>query len=140
MHVRRNSIKRGNGFTLIEMMITVAIIAILASIALPAYTDYVTRARIAEATASLTGARINMEQYFQDNRTYVGGPVPGDTSYFTYAAVTAAATYTITATGVGGAAGFVYTIDQSNAQTSTAPTDWGGGSGTCWVRKKGETC
>src|SRR5450631_654421 len=58
------------GFTLIEVMVVVAIIAILAAIALPNYTDYVTRGRIVEATAGLGDARNKMEQYYQDNRTY----------------------------------------------------------------------
>ena len=54
------------GFTLIELMITVAIIAILAAVALPAYSTYVTRARITDAVKGLSEMRLKMEQYFQD--------------------------------------------------------------------------
>ncbi|HTS84956.1 MAG TPA: prepilin-type N-terminal cleavage/methylation domain-containing protein, partial [Usitatibacter sp.] len=61
--------RQARGFTLIEVMIVVAIIAILAAIAVPSYQDYVTRGRIIEATGGLGDARNKMEQYFQDNRS-----------------------------------------------------------------------
>ena len=60
-----------NGFTLIELIIAVAIVAILASIALPNYTEYVKRASRAEAAAYLLDAANKEEQYFVDNREYV---------------------------------------------------------------------
>ena len=63
---------RARGFTLIELMIVVGIMAILASIAIPSYSEYVRRSRITEAVSALSGMRVKMEQYFQDNRTYAG--------------------------------------------------------------------
>jgi len=66
--------KLQRGFTLIELMIVVAIIAILSTIAYPAYTDYITRGKITEATSALASKRILMEQFFQDNRTYASAP------------------------------------------------------------------
>jgi prepilin-type N-terminal cleavage/methylation domain-containing protein len=57
--------RKQQGFTLIELMIVVIIIAILAAIAIPSYADYVTRARVVEATHGLGDARNKMEQYFR---------------------------------------------------------------------------
>jgi type IV pilus assembly protein PilE len=135
---------KSKGFTLIELMITVAVIAFLAAIAYPSYTAYVTRGKLAEGTSALSDGRVRMEQFFQDNRTYVGGPAPAATANFTFAVTNpgtpAANSYTITATGINGAAGFVYTINQNNVKATTAaPSGWGT-STTCWVSKKGGGC
>lgn len=131
---------RSAGFTLMEVMIVVSIVAILAGIALPAYTDYVRRGQVQEGTTGLADGRVKMEQFFQDNRTYVGGPCPGATKYFTYDCGTPTATaFTITGTGRAGVTGFAYTINQDATRTSTTP--WNSGTpATCWVLKKGETC
>ena len=56
------------GFTLIEVMITIAVIAILAAVALPNYVEYVTRSRLVEAKTNLSDMRTRMEQFFLDNR------------------------------------------------------------------------
>ncbi len=63
-------LKKQNGFTLIELMVAVAIVGILASIALPNYTEYVKRASRAEAAAALLDAANKEEQFFVDNREY----------------------------------------------------------------------
>lgn len=128
------------GFTLLELMITVAIIGILAGIALPAYQDYVKRGKAAEATAGLADMRVKMEQFYQDNRTYAGAPcVAPDDRYFTFACVLAANTYTITATGraAQNLDGLIFTIDQDNVKTS----EFDGAVGAdCWLSSKSGVC
>lgn len=139
---------RQAGFTLIELMVAVAIIAILAAVALPAYSDYVTRGRIPQATNNLASTRVKMEQFFQDNHTYVGAcktgtvaPLP-EADDFTYSCdKLTASTFVLQAVGKGSMSGFTYTIDESNNKTTTAlPAGWGTVPAPCWVRKKGAVC
>ena len=146
------------GFTLIEIMITVAILAILASIALPSYTDYIRRGKIPEATSALLALKTKFEQFFQDNRSYCatgGCPTCGvampTTKYFTIsAACPTAGTFVISATGgtPGDASmdGIVFTINEASTKTTTVTSgstlaEAGySGNAACWVAKKGGAC
>ncbi len=139
------------GFTLIELMIVVLIIGILAAVAVPAYGNYVKRSKIANATSVLSAMRVSMEQYFQDNRTYVGAcvtgtvaplPSPGSNQDFSFACSNLGAlTYTITATGTSNPmTNFVYTINQANTRATTSTGTWGKSSTTCWVSKDDGSC
>lgn len=139
--------RQSQGFTLLELLIVIAIIGILAAVSVPAYNNYIIRSKITEATSALSDGRVKIEQFFQDNRTYAGAPAPSNSTYFNYAVngaggVGAATTtaYTITATGIGSMAGFNFTIDQANArQTTAAPTSWSGAVAlpiSCWATKK----
>jgi type IV pilus assembly protein PilE len=137
------------GFTLIEIMIVVAIIGVLAAVALPAYGDYVKRGKIANATSVLSTMRVQMEQYFQDNRTYANActagtvaPTPASNQDFSFACSNLGAlTYTVTATGISGAmSGFVYTMDQNNTRATTSTGSWNKSSTTCWVQKSDGSC
>lgn len=141
------------GFTLIEIMIVVLIVAILGAIAVPAYTDYLRRAKITEATSTLSDLRLRAEKYFADNRSYQPTPPAGFTvgfntataaEYFTFACVANTSdTFTCTASGVVGSDldSFVYTINESNVRGSAFPAGKGWNNcATRWVTKKGEAC
>lgn len=146
----RMHLKPQSGFSLIELMVVVAVVAILAAIAIPAYTDYVTRGKVPDATSYLATKRTKLEQFFQDNRTYVGAEcsATADTATsknFDFSCAATATTFTATAAGKGAMAGFTYTVDQTGAKTSAfaspAPSGWIAASpNNCWVTRKGGSC
>ncbi|MED5622207.1 type IV pilin protein [Ideonella sp. BN130291] len=127
------------GFTLIELMITVAVIAILGAIALPAYQDYVRRGQVQEAGTLLSNYRILMEQKFQNDRTYTPCPTLDAGKYFTVACDASATDFTLTAEGSAGqAVGHKYTVNAKNEQLTK---EFKGAASTkkCWLFK-GDEC
>ena len=159
--------RRQQGFTIIELMIVVVVIAVLSAIALPSYTDYITRSKLAEAYAHLADLRVKMEQYYLDNRRYssnAGGgtcgipggntPTTQGTKYFDFTCASATPNaagdqeYTLTAAGKlsEGLSGISFSIDQANTKRTTVAAatpmaDKGYASnGACWVRKKPSQC
>lgn len=148
--------RRQSGFTLIELMIVVGIVAILSAVAIPAYSDYVIRSRVTDAIGPLATMQVKMEQFFQDRRTYAGAcdsttvaPLPSFTSASNFGFACSglgAGGYTVTATGQNSMTGFSYTLVQSAAggqvrATPGLPSGWSTtNSATCWVLKKDGSC
>lgn len=146
--------RRSQGFTLIEVMIVVAIIGILAAIAYPSYRDYVVRGALVDATNGLSAMRADMEKHFQDNRDYrtVGafttpcqrGTVAQRTvgSFVLSCSAISPTQYTLEARGVAGSVvdGFVFEVDERDQRaTRSAAIGWP----TCntrWLTKKGMPC
>lgn len=136
------------GFTLIELMIAVAIVGILAAVVYPSYTSYVRRGKIAAALGELSAVRVRLEQYYQDNRNYgstastCGVAMPGSTGFSFTCAWGPGATsqsFLVTATGAGDLAGYVYTVNETDQQRTVqfAGTTV---NAACWIKKSGETC
>lgn len=140
--------RQSRGFTLIEVMITVAIIAILAAIALPSYSDYVRRGRLTEALSAMSSQRVKMEQFFQDNRVYTNACAANtvatlnNTANFNFGCTyPTPGSYVVTGTGTGSMLGFVYTMTEANVRATTGlPTGWLGTGNACWVTKKDGSC
>jgi prepilin-type N-terminal cleavage/methylation domain-containing protein len=150
--------KRNDGFTLIEIMIVVAIIGILAAIAYPQYREYVLRGQLQELTARMSEFKLRLEQSYADNRTYEGGLCSSATVTMNAAARTAGSDtnfvitcvtttpagsaagqgFVITGTGSGPIDGFVYNINQANAKNTVSQgANWGGAKTGRWVDKRG---
>jgi type IV pilus assembly protein PilE len=134
--------KKQKAFTLIELMVTVAIIGILASIAYPSYRDSVMKSRRADAQGALLAYANSMERYFTVNNTYltvsstVVAPTNAGTTYYTIAISTSpaatASTYTINATPIDAQA---TDICGTLTLTSTGAKGYTGTSGSkalCW--------
>jgi type IV pilus assembly protein PilE len=139
------------GFTLIELMVAVAIVSIIATVAYPQYTDSVRRSRLVEATGALATARVRLEQFYQDNRHYgssatgcgVAAPTGDNFSYScTWGSSSSDQSFLLTAVGnsSAGLSDTSYTVDQNNLQQTTAFPDTSGLPVNCWLRRKGDTC
>ncbi|TOB68950.1 pilin [Vibrio parahaemolyticus] len=98
--------KKQQGFTLIELMIVVAVIGVLASIAIPQYQKYVAKSEVASALATMTGVKTNVEAYAVENGEFpdtgkendLGVPSSIPSGNIEFAKTASAATGTITFT------------------------------------------
>lgn len=131
----------GGGFTLIELMVSLVVVAILAAIAYPAYQDHMRKGRRAAAQAFLVDAASRQQQYLLDARTYAVGDgaiaalnltVPADVgSYYTLAvepgAPTTPPSFRLVATPVAGSAQApdgAITIDHEGSRTRGGNPGW----------------
>ena len=134
---------RQRGFTLIELMVVVAVVAILAGVALPTYSAYITRSRVPVGLEALTSYAMRMEQAHQDNGSYgaaacsISAPVAPNFS-FSCAISGGGQGFTATAVGASQLSGYSYSIDH-NATRRTLAHPKGLPATNCWSLK-GLTC
>ena len=133
------------GFTLIELMIVVAIIGILAAVALPAYQDYTVRAKMSEVMLAASACRTSITEVYQS-----GGSAPGannwgcetataTSKYVASIATTVDGKVTVTATGLGAANGAVTLVPLINGTTALTATDLAAGPQTVFAWRCGAT-
>jgi type IV pilus assembly protein PilE len=116
------------GFTLVELMVVIVIVAILAAVAIPGYRAHVLRAQRTDATGALLRISAAQERFFLQNNTYSAtlGPLnittPTDGGTYNLTLVAAGNTYTATATAIGSQADDTkctsFTVNQNGVRTS----------------------
>ena len=89
------------GFTLIELMIVIAIVGILAAIALPAYQDYVVRAKMSEPAAALAEAKTSLAEYYSSNNRFPPDTGKGGLNTNPDKSIVASLTYLSSGNGLG---------------------------------------
>lgn len=140
----RGARKTALGFTLIELMISVAVAAILSAVAVPTYSEHIKRSRIGEALAPLAQYRLQLEQASQDNGNYgvdvCAVSAPTGTSYFSFSCALGegAQTFVATADGSGAMEGYSFTVDETGLQKTTGYPHRGGLPVACWLTRSGD--
>lgn len=125
-------LRRSKGFSLVELMIVVAIVGILASVAVPAYSEYIRKARATEAVNILASEGVTMEQEFQDTGTFTCARFMWNTDHFRYFCIRLnnGSRFIMLAMGTGSMAGYSYRLDSSGDRSTFAhPVK----TGNCWI-------
>lgn len=112
--------KAEKGFTLIEVMITVAIVAILAAIAYPSYMEYVKRSRRVEGQNLLNDAAARQERWRAQNGVYITGTTAADIAKLKlpHGSASENGYYTLSISSVANDGGYTLTATRASSQTS----------------------
>jgi type IV pilus assembly protein PilE len=141
--------RRRNGFTLIELMVTITVVAIIAAIALPAYGAYTRKAKLHEAFAFMLALSAQEEQYWNDAHDYglrdcAVRAQAGSSKYFSYTCdiYDSQQSYMVTAKGQGDLLGYNFTIQRlrGDKQPVRMTRDFppvSGLSAPCWMDAPG---
>jgi type IV pilus assembly protein PilE len=116
---RSQAMKASKGFTLIELMIAVAIVGLLAAVALPSYQAYLKRGHRSAAQAQMLDIANREQQYILANRVYTASG--SNLGYALPSAVAAKYTYAITVDNVGSPPSFTITFTATGTQSSDGP-------------------
>lgn len=106
-----------SGFTLVELIIVMAVVAILASVVIPSFSKHVRTSRRSEAITTLLTTHRNYEQYYSENGSYPTSntELPSNSDYYQYSSTVSGKIYTITATAQSG-----QTADEDRGQSCSS--------------------
>ena len=144
----KSALSAQHGFTLIELMIAVAIVGILAAIAYPSYADHVRRGKISAALGEMSATRVRLEQYYQDHRNYGSSATgcgvalpsaPGFAFRCAWGSGGTSQSLLLTPPGQEPMARYVYTVNEADQQ-ATPRFEGQAVNAACWIKRRGDAC